>query len=235
MLPDTQTIGVVTASCAAIYSVFLVYFDWIREQYLPRWRQIYWVSLHLPFHLALVLFMHGFTQLIMWTKIFDVLNNDIRLNGDLVTDYDRVANSTSEEIANGLAEMVGPFFQDYGRANSLALLTFSTATNNITMLPNDIWSEHPDILDSVINLKPMGDRFNQSETYDQLNQSLVAMFASMYSALFETYGVEVTDELADNATYSDIILDPDFQTKVFVESLNRFTLVVCSYMAGTTT
>lgn len=223
---DALTIGVVTAACAAIYSVFLVYFDWIREQYLPRWRQLYWVCLHLPFHLALVLFMHGFTQLIMWTKIIDVLMNEIILDDDVLTDYDLIANSTSMDVANYFGEMVGGFFEDYSKMNSFAMLTFSIALSNITELPNNTWSEHPQILDAVVNDKPLPDGFETSETFGQLQVAVISILTSMYTALFESYGVEVTEDLAEDRDWDDLYLNPQFSVDVFRNSLERFEVVV---------
>lgn len=72
---NSSTIGFVTAAAATIYFVFLVYFDWLRACfYLPAWRQQAWTTVHFPFHLSLVLFMQGFTQFLIWSKIVDQLN-----------------------------------------------------------------------------------------------------------------------------------------------------------------
>jgi hypothetical protein len=220
------TIGIVTAACAAIYSVFLVYFDWIREQYLPRWRQLYWVSLHLPFHLALVLFMHGFTQLIMWTKIIDVIQSRINEEYGGIGDLDQVGNSSSIDITKRIDEIVSPFFDDYGKLNSMALLTYNIALSNISMLPDSTWKEHPGILKAIWLNGTVDGGFEKTKTYQELYDALVAISASMYTSLFETYGVEVAQDVAGNKTYEDIVFDSDFQVEVFAESTNRFNLVV---------
>lgn len=227
------TIGIVTAACAAIYSVFLVYFDWIREQYLPRWRQLYWVSLHLPFHLALVLFMHGFTQLIMWTKIIDVIQSRINEEYNGIGDLDQVGNSSSIDITKRIDEIISPFFDDYGKLNSMALFTYNIALSNISMLPDSTWKEHPGILKAIWLNGTVDGGFEKSTTYQALYDALVAISASMYTSLFETYGVEVAQDLAGNQTYEEIIFDSDFQLKVFAESTNRFNLVfVYGYIAS---
>lgn len=170
--------------------------------------------------------MHGFTQLIMWTKIIDVIQGRINTEYNGIGDLDQVGNYSSIDIIKRIDEMISPFFDDYGKLNSMALFTYNMALTNISMLPDSTWKEHPGILKAVWLNETVDGGFEKSKTYQELYDALVAISASMYTSLFETYGVEVAQDLAENKTYEEVIFDPDFQTKVFAESANRFNLVV---------
>lgn len=126
-----MTIGLVTAAAATIYFVFLIYFDWLRSSfYLPAWRQQLWTSIHLPFHLSLVLFMQGFTQYLIWSKIVDVLNR-IMMGVNQGGVFDLHANTTSKMMQDQLNQTAKAFFGLYP-LKSTALLIPSTMQSPIS-------------------------------------------------------------------------------------------------------
>ncbi|KAH8173373.1 Low temperature requirement A [Sarocladium implicatum] len=229
-------IGVVTASCAAIYCVFLVYFDWFREQYLPRWRQIYWVALHLPFHLALVLFMHGFTQLIMWTKILDVIHRRVLIRDGFLQDYDRISQMSSLNVSQAINEEVGGFLDSFAKYNGWATVIAGVALQNITKLPDSLWSEHPQIIYAAYYGLPLDDGFEKSQTFLDFQTAIKAILATMLSAIFETFGVEVLEDLAekrDEEGDAAYVVTSGFQQGVVDESLSRFqTVFIYGYICS---
>jgi hypothetical protein len=51
-----------------MYFFFQIYFDWMDHEHLKGLRQLTWTIFHFPFHVALLLFMEGSTQFMMWWK-----------------------------------------------------------------------------------------------------------------------------------------------------------------------
>lgn len=51
----------------------MIYFDWLPHKHFGSIRQQIWSFLHFPFHLALVLFMEGAAQFLIWHKIIEAL------------------------------------------------------------------------------------------------------------------------------------------------------------------
>lgn len=224
-----MTIGLVTAACATIYCVFLVYFDWIRESYLPRWKQLNWVIIHFPFHLALVLFMHGFTQLIMYTKVVDVLQT-ARLDSKKLEDISWIANATSQEVGMEVAETVGRFFDEY-KPTIYALTTVQIAVTNITLMPNSTWRDHPNILDVIAytgDLSSLGD-FTKTDEYKTLETAIIAIFFSMWNSLYDSFGIKITDDIVKQDPNEYDVLSDELQTEVVIAAGERLGLVVSLY------
>ncbi len=96
-----QTVGVLTATVALIYVIFQVYFDWSwpaekvkrilgtttdeksgdtvntqapEESTSGKISNYFWVIVHFPFHLALVMVMEGATQFVIWWKVVELIN-----------------------------------------------------------------------------------------------------------------------------------------------------------------
>ncbi|KAH0523048.1 hypothetical protein TsFJ059_008102 [Trichoderma semiorbis] len=112
---DASIIGILTAGVATTYMVFLIYWDWMKTAYLPPLRQMLWTLVHFPFHLALVLFMQGFTQFIQWSKVIDVLNN-LSTNW-IIFDPVKLAHTTSEkEALDNITDIPNAFWPKLGKA-----------------------------------------------------------------------------------------------------------------------
>ncbi|KAJ6447087.1 sulfate permease [Purpureocillium lavendulum] len=189
---DSTTIGLVSAAAATIYFVFLVYFDWLKSSfYLPPIRQQLWTSIHLPFHLSLVLFMQGFTQYLIWSKIVNQIN---RLN-DIADPHDDARLATSIAVRDSINASVQAFFRDYPPRISTTMDTVNDALNNITQIPDSVW--------------PLIE--NSSSTFDTVDgapqdvqDALVTLFTvgvtlatSMANALFAAFGIKVDEDIAE--------------------------------------
>lgn len=60
-----------------MYFFFMLYFDWFKisvTYHLRSWRQGFWVLVHFPFHVALLLFVEGATQFVVWWKAVSFLS-----------------------------------------------------------------------------------------------------------------------------------------------------------------
>lgn len=58
-------IGTVISAVIIIYFVYMIYFDWMNKTECGRIREGFWVFLHFPFHLALVLLVEGVAQYVL--------------------------------------------------------------------------------------------------------------------------------------------------------------------------
>ncbi|KAH7160951.1 hypothetical protein EDB81DRAFT_332783 [Dactylonectria macrodidyma] len=212
---DSQTIGIVTAAAATIYCVFLVYFDWIKTSYLPTFRQQIWSILHFPFHLAMVLFMQGFTQFIIWSKIMDTLST---LSLDSVfDDVDKLAKATTEVVVDSLYTMINKFFEDYPPKYTATIDNVQWAVGNISLLPDSFW---PDLATYITTLDD-NDVTNETQFYDFFS-NFMNMSTSMENSLIETFGIDLVEEVTDaNKNVTESGLESEVNAKMWA----RFDLV----------
>ena len=173
--------------------------------------------------------MHGFTQLIMWTKILEVVNSRVKFDDSFIQDYDRISEMTSLNVSNAITDELSDFFDDFAKYNGWAAVIAGVALRNITKLPDNVWSEHPQIIDAAVKGLPLDDGFEKSDTFRDFQSSIQAILATMLSSLFETFGVEVTEDLAkerEDEGDATSVVTSGFQTSVINESLDRFQTVV---------
>ncbi|KAJ3518317.1 hypothetical protein NM208_g14559 [Fusarium decemcellulare] len=201
---DSQTIGIVTAASTAVYAVFLVYFDWMKNPYLPHFRQQLWTIIHFPFHLALVLFMQGFTQFVIWTKIIDTLNH-LTLDS-VLNDLNDIAKSTSKSIKDDLSKMINDYFELYP--------------------PQIRFAKYADTLQD----KDLPD----SDDFNTFANAFYAISYSMENALLETFGIDLVKEVSEENEHDHIEqTDSGLEAQVNDETWVRFELVFqYSYIAA---
>ncbi|KAH6895770.1 hypothetical protein B0T10DRAFT_398044 [Thelonectria olida] len=211
---DSQTIGIVTAAAATIYFVFLVYFDWMKTSYLPTFRQQAWAIVHFPFHLAMVLFMQGFTQFIIWSKIVDTINH---LSFDSVfSSTEDLAKSTTVDVVNSLVDIVNKFFKDYPPKYSATWSNVEYAVGNISLISDDFWP-------ALAEYSNTGDDSDVNATdYNNFNTYFGDLATSMENSLLETFGIDLVEEVTDdNKTISDTGLESTVNARMW----QRFELV----------
>lgn len=63
------TVGALVSTIALIYFFFQIYFDWVDHVHLKGLRQQIWTLLHFPFHAALLMFLAGAVQFMIWWKV----------------------------------------------------------------------------------------------------------------------------------------------------------------------
>lgn len=202
--------------------VFLVYFDWMKTAYLPPLRQLLWTMLHFPFHLALVLFMQGFTQFIQWSKVIDVFNH---LSTDwIVYDPDALAHATSEKVHENMTEEINQFSEIYPPKYADTDDLIQQALDNITEIPNSFW--------------PKLSKYYLVDDYFLPNDSTTNMFVNILNALdtalensvFAAFEIDLEGELIkeseekgeENSDQSNA----QFATQVDNDTWDRYNLVV---------
>lgn len=204
------------AAVATIYFIFLIYFDWLRSSFhLPPLRQQLWTSLHLPFHLSLVLFMKSFTQFLIWSKI----SSQVDYAGDiLIRGFRNHANMTSLGIATALNESVQVFLQTYPPKISSTPETVNSAIRNLSSLPQSFWE----------NFTSRSDNPDETNPDDvQFMDAVAKLVSSMYNALHAAFGIDLSPDVAKQYPKSVTeIKDGAYQWMVLGKTESRFGLVV---------
>ncbi|KAG9239974.1 bacterial low temperature requirement A protein-domain-containing protein [Calycina marina] len=67
------TIGVIIASIASVYLMYMLYFDNMNHKHFGSIRQQIWSFLHFPFHAVLVLAVTGMGQFVTWHKVVEAI------------------------------------------------------------------------------------------------------------------------------------------------------------------
>jgi hypothetical protein len=180
------TIGLATAATSIVYFIFLLYFDWIREFYLPIWRQQIWILLHFPFHLALVLWQTCFAQFIIWSKIFYIWEKAEVDEWKYDTDFFETA--TSEQVSDKWEESVDASAKKYPLKWQQTITSIQEALTNITEIPEEFWPTWGAYLltadESVIDQ-------NLKKTYQTLTD---VIDAGLQTCLFAAYDVDLLQE-----------------------------------------
>ncbi|KAL4722598.1 hypothetical protein ACLX1H_010479 [Fusarium chlamydosporum] len=191
---NAETVGVVLASATTLYVVFLIYFDWMKNPYLPKLRQQLWTIIHYPLHLALCLFIQGFTQLVIWTKVFNVIKTidlfkDINEDDIPVDDVSEVTTKIMrdifEQIVQSFFTLFPPQYIETQEAVITSLDKFSTI-NDTFWVPFFEWAETE--LDED---KPDG------KQWDIMTESLKGLGDAMRNALLETFKINLVKEVQD--------------------------------------
>lgn len=226
---DGTTIGLVTAAAATVYFVFLVYFDWLgTKTHLPHFRRNFWVALHFPFHLALVLFMQGFTQMLIWGKIARQLRRAFD-SADPSDDLNLVGDSTTtQEVFNAMNETVQGFLKDYPSKLESTSEVINLALKNISSLPDKFWPTLAKVTtDDAEN--SLGSLNGTDETnLEKLYYSVGSIAASLANNVFQAFNTEVLGEIVAKNKALEKADGRGFQFQVQDESWKRYGLVVCT-------
>lgn len=187
----------ITAASGTIYFIFLVYFDWMRHLQLPALRQQIWTALHYPFHLSLVLFMRGFTQLILFGKAFNVLNTiaDNWLydpSPEPRTPNELTNNTSSRSIADGLANETSQIFDLYPPQDSAARIVVNHSIYNISMIPDATWVNLQDYLATANDSAVLDDATVNG--FVTLMEQIVNIYSVMVNSVSKSFGIDVSTE-----------------------------------------
>ncbi|RGP66856.1 bacterial low temperature requirement a [Fusarium longipes] len=191
---NAETVGVVLASATTVYVVFLIYFDWMKNPYLPKLRQQLWTIIHYPLHLALCLFIQGFTQLVIWTKVFNVIKT-IDLSKDINEDnipVDSISEITTKIMRNIFENIVQSFFNlftpqyiETQEAVIASLDKFSTI-NDTFWVPFFEWAS-----------TGLDEDMPDTKQFQILTESLKGLDNAMTNALLETFKIDLVKEVQD--------------------------------------
>jgi hypothetical protein len=193
----------------------------MRYSHLPAWRQQLWTVLHYPFHLSIIIFNQGFTQFIIWSKAVDVLS---KLNIASIFDSpDALAAATSEEVQASLQKMTDEFAELYPFTYYDSWTTINDAIANVTELPDAIW--------------PIAAGLDTSGSITEEDANLfmtiiTSLFATMQNSLFETLGIDLQKEIADDdPSLAANTTTADFQLTVADATWERYKLMVSTSLS----
>lgn len=224
---DTTTIGLVTAAAATVYFVFLVYFDWLgAKTHLPHLRRNFWVALHFPFHLALVLFMQGFTQMLIWGKIARQLRRALDF-ADPTNDMDVLnGQATTLSVSGSVNASVQGFLEDYPSKLDSTTEVINAALRNISSLPDSFWPlvaklSNDDSANSTPNLTD-----TETSSFETLFYSVYSLSASMANNVFRAFNTEVSGEIESKYKALEGTDRQGFQFTLQEKNWSRYGLVV---------
>lgn len=233
---DPPTIGTITAAVATVYFVFLIYFDWLRSNYyLPKIRQLLWTAIHLPFHLALVLFMQSFTQYLIWTKIVTQLYRAFDISNPLEDDEGLVLNSTTttSRVVSAVRDSVVHFFKDYPPKIDSSMETINDTLKNIsTTIPDAFWRQL-----SNINDDNDYDRALEQDSFARYVQVVIVQIKIIYptlaNALFAAFGIDIASEEGNPQVKKGDVKSGYFQFQIQDKTYDRYALEFASgYIAS---
>ncbi|OAA42927.1 hypothetical protein BBO_04842 [Beauveria brongniartii RCEF 3172] len=234
---DATTIGFVTAAVATVYFVFLVYFDWLgAKTHLPPLRRNVWVALHFPFHLALVLFMQGFTQMLIWGKIAKQLTRAFDF-ADPTNDVDVVSgHATTLSVSRSVNASVQEFIGDYPSQLESTTEVINAALGNISSLPDSFWP----VVARVANEKGDTSIANLTDaelgSFEKLYHSGLSLAVSMANNVFRAFNTEVSGEIEAKNKALEGQDRQGFQFKLQEDNWSRYGLVfVYTYISAACT
>ncbi|KAF4335948.1 bacterial low temperature requirement a [Fusarium beomiforme] len=217
---NTQTIGIITAAATTIYAVFLIYFDWMKNPYLPKFRQQLWTLLHYPLHLALCLFIQGFTQLVIWAKIFDVFKH-LNSSSVLLENTTLMAKATTKMIVDELQKVVTKFFDTYTPQYITTWNTADAALKNISTINDTFWPQ----LMKYYNTELEKD-YPDEKDYQIFDDAMIGLMSAMENALLETFKINLAKEVEDEIKSKGIQqTDSGFESELNEKMWIRFQLI----------
>ncbi|KAK6351219.1 hypothetical protein TWF718_004389 [Orbilia javanica] len=101
--------GQAISGILCIYFIYMLYFDDEPNYVYSTVPQQLWAILHFPFHLAVILFVEGQQQLMIWQGIITALNI---LGSNLDTAYNDGGQTNGGVIANSVLDVINDFFPE---------------------------------------------------------------------------------------------------------------------------
>jgi hypothetical protein len=213
----SSLIGIVTSATALIYIVFQLYFDWLHHgehAAMYEKHQVWWASIHLPFHIALVLFLEGVNKFVLWRRILESiqLSTSKLLKFADALDTDEVI--TSEDVSKAIGDFVYSFLKKYKPADVLETYEGVGKTlEDIATLPDSLWvdadvqSNDPDMTHFVNDVSEL--------------------MGAMINSIFYAFGFEYTEEVAADAKATN----PEYlQLELLASIQQRFGLIVSFHL-----
>ncbi|KAF1738861.1 hypothetical protein CRV24_000790 [Beauveria bassiana] len=223
---DATTIGFVTAAVATVYFVFLVYFDWLgAKTHLPPLRRNVWVALHFPFHLALVLFMQGFTQMLIWGKIAKQLKRAFDF-ADPTNDVDVVSgHATTLSVSRSVNASVQEFIGDYPSQLESTTEVINGALGNISSLPDSFWPLVARVANDKDDMSAANLTDAELDSFEKLYNSGINLAVSMANNVFRSFNTEVSGEIEAKNKALEGQDRQGFQFKLQQDNWSRYGLV----------
>ena len=103
---EADIVGMVISGIVIIYAIWMLYFDQIETERVGTLRQQIWVMAHFPYHVAILLSVEGVSQLCVWRKLTDLVN-------ELGDKIEAMANKTNGEASEYLTGVFEEFFKPF--------------------------------------------------------------------------------------------------------------------------
>lgn len=225
---DAETVGVVLASATTIYVVFLVYFDWMKNPYLPKFRQQLWTIVHYPLHLALCLFIQGFTQLVIWTKVFNVIKTIDLVAGINEDDYDVKDESeiTTKIMRDIFAKIVQNFFNLFTPQYIATQEAVTESLDQLSTVNDTFWVPYFEYAETGLGK----DKLNATE-FEIATEALQGLGNAMRHALLEKFKISLVKEVEDYNTAHNItdMTGVELEADLSRRLVDRFHLIVSAF------
>jgi hypothetical protein len=197
----------------------------MRSPYLPKFRQQLWTLLHYPLHLALCLFVQGFTQLLIWTKIFDVFSH-LDVNTVLLSDDKLLSKATTKDVVKEMKKVVADFFDIYTPQYITTLNAADTALKNLSTVSDKVWGQT--VKYSETNLEKDAP---DPEQFQTVVDALSAIISAMQNAVLETFKINLVKEVDDENQSKGIEqTDAGFEAELNEKTAIRFVLIASRHV-----
>ncbi|OTA59311.1 hypothetical protein K449DRAFT_397599 [Hypoxylon sp. EC38] len=201
---SSTLIGLVTAGTALIYIIFQIYFDWMHDEHsMSKRHQVLWTSLHLPFHIALVLLLEASSIFVVWARVLESIN--AALLKFLSVEAKFSEDTTSEEASEALANVIQPFLKKYQPLEVLETWESVNETlEDIAKIPNSFW----------------GDPLADNSTLNDYQSDRAELMNTMINAVYNAFHLNPPEEEDESGSKTEF-----WQSEAAVASAKRFILV----------
>lgn len=182
------------------------------EHNMSKKHQVWWASLHLPFHISLVLMLEGANQFIIWRRVSESITKGLY---KVVSVLDKLPDPpTSQQVSDGLKDVVLGFLKDYEPAEVLETYNAVNETlTDIAELPQYLWESD--------------DLAADDENLAHWTNDLLELSYTMMNAVYNKFGIEAEVESTEE---SGATTDAEHNEYVQVQALEaldkRYMLVV---------
>ncbi|ORY58214.1 uncharacterized protein BCR38DRAFT_461007 [Pseudomassariella vexata] len=217
---SSSLIGSVASSTALTYFIFQLYFDWMhKEESMSVRHQVWWASLHLPFHIALVLFLEGANQFIIWARVLESVaaaTSKIRnARHSLVQ-----AKPKSIDVSKALGDIMYPFLRKYQPEEVLETYTHVKETlTNIGEIPDSFWI----VDESESEDGPMAMRWKRG---------LEELFKHMVDCIYNAFDIEAPEKDQEDSSGGETGLYSPEETTQAITSRFRLVFIYAFACAG---
>ncbi|KXT14651.1 hypothetical protein AC579_3661 [Pseudocercospora musae] len=220
---EGSVIGSIAAAVLALYCAYLIYFDWVKEQFVGSWRQQIWLLLHFPLHLLLALAVEGFTWCITWRAAIV----KIRWLESEVEKWGKLFGSGSPEQEASISN---------GFLDDVQQITFNIVNDTLTTarspeLAMDAQASRNDMLGQVLILR------NESSSMDARGEAVLKLLATDLNSIFTIAGfnkdpINMTDNVDVMQQRVKYLIDISFRT-TFIYTFVSVGLIIicCTFMA----
>lgn len=215
---DTWTsanIGTLFGAIAAIYLLYMLYFDTLNRHHFGSFRQQLWSFLHFPFHVALVLCLSGMAQFIIWQKIMEVFIDFTLKVEALPSPFVPGAvqdNSTAEDFMNNLYNVSMGTLSNYQASNFSELTELNETVTQA--------------LEGIRNVTELYFETHNSELLqNEFKVQIGKIVQAVWNSIMDFYGFEAGSDTPESG--DDVV---DFK---LVASLNTASLIFVFFFVAT--